>query len=129
MLLTYNKNKFEILFFKTFLDLKMNTKEQTNLKKRLFDILSEAYESENIFLFGSYAYGKPNLSSDFDIAIIVKKSDLPQYKRSRIGYSKLRGMSFPIELLVFTEDEVEKSKSVKTSLISTILEKGSRLNG
>ena len=105
----------------------MNTKEQTNLKKRLFDILSEAYESENIFLFGSYAYGKPNLSSDFDIAIIVKKSDLPQYKRSRIGYSKLRGMSFPIELLVFTEDEVEKSKSVKTSLISTILEKGSQL--
>ena len=107
----------------------MNTKEQTNLKKRLYDILSEAYESENIFLFGSYAYGKPNLSSDFDIAIIVKKSDLPQYKRSRIGYSKLRGMSFPVELLVFTEDEVEKSKSVKTSLISTILEKGSRLNG
>ena len=107
----------------------MNTKEKINLKKRLFDILSEAYESENIFLFGSYAYGKPNLSSDFDIAIIVKKSDLPQYKRSRMGYSKLRGMSFPIELLVFTEDEVEKSKSVKTSLISTILEKGSRLNG
>jgi len=107
----------------------MNVKEQTNLKKRLFDILSETYESENIFLFGSYAYGKPSLSSDFDIAIIVKKSTLPQYKRSRIGYSKLRGMGFPIELLVFTEDEVEKLKSVKTSLISTILEKGSRLDG
>lgn len=107
----------------------MNTKEQTNLKKRLFDILSKTYESENIFLFGSYAYGKPSLNSDFDIAIFVKKSNLPQYKRSRIGYSKLRGMSFPVELLVFTEDEVEKLKNVKTSLISTILEKGSKLNG
>ena len=107
----------------------MDSKKQINLKKRLFDILSKTYESENIFLFGSYAYGKPSLSSDFDIAIIVKKSTLPQYKRSRIGYSKLRGMGFPIELLVFTEDEVEKLKSVKTSLISTILEKGSRLDG
>ena len=107
----------------------MNTKEQTGFKKRLFDILSKTYESENIFLFGSYAYGRPSLSSDFDIAIIVKKSTLPQYKRSRIGYFKLRGIGIPVELLVFTEDEVEKSKNVKTSLISTILEKGSRLNG
>ena len=107
----------------------MNVKQQINLKKRLFDILSKTYESENIFLFGSYAYGRPSLSSDFDIAIIVKKSTLPQYKRSRIGYSKLRGMGFPVELLVFTEDEVEKLKNVKTSLISTILEKGSRLDG
>ena len=107
----------------------MNTMEQTDFKKRLFDILSIAYKSKNIFLFGSYAYGKPNSNSDFDIAIIVKKSTLPQYKRSRIGYSKLRGMSIPVELLVFTEDEVEKSKNVKTSLISTILERGARLNG
>ena len=50
----------------------MNTIEQTDFKKRLFDILSKTYESENIFLFGSCAYGKPSLSSDFDIAIIVK---------------------------------------------------------
>jgi hypothetical protein len=54
---------------------------------------------------------------------------LPQYKRSRIGYSKIRSIGFPVEILVFTEDEVKKLKTVKTSLISTILEKGLKLNG
>jgi len=105
----------------------MDSKKQINLKKRLFDILSKTYDSENILVFGSYAYGKPSNDSDLDIAIIVKKSNLPQYKRSRIGYSKLRGIGFPVEILVFTEDEVDRLKNVKTSLISTILEKGSQL--
>ncbi|MBU4450050.1 MAG: nucleotidyltransferase domain-containing protein [Actinobacteria bacterium] len=107
----------------------MDIKKSINFKKRLFNILNKTYDSENIFLFGSYAYGKPGSNSDLDVAVIIKKSSLPQYKRSRKGYSKLRGIGFPVELLVFTEDEVERLKNVKTSLISTILEKGSRLNG
>jgi len=104
-------------------------KEKVDFKKVLFDILSKAYKSNNIIIFGSYAYGKPNPDSDVDIAIIVKKSNLPQYKRSRIGYSKLRGIGMPVELIVFTEDEIDRLKNVKTSLVSTILEKGTRLSG
>jgi uncharacterized protein len=107
----------------------MQYKEHINFKKRVFDILSKTYKSKNIILFGSHAYGKPGPDSDYDIAIIVKKSDLPQYKRSRIGYSRLRGAEFPVELLVFTEDEIERLKNVRTSLVSTILEKGLKLNG
>ena len=107
----------------------MQTREHKNFTKRVFDILSTTYKSKKIFLFGSYAYGKPGPDSDYDIAIIVKKSDLPQYKRSRIGYSRLRGIEFPVELLVFTEDEIERLKNVKTSLVATILEKGLKLNG
>jgi hypothetical protein len=38
-------------------------------------------------------------------------------------------MGFPVEFLVFTEDKAEKLKNVKTSLISTNIEKGSGLNG
>ena len=107
----------------------MNAQKQLNLRKRLFKILSKTYDSENIYIFGSYAYGKPDNDSDLDIAVIVKKSGLPQYKRSRIGYSKLRGIGFPVELLVFTEDEIERLQNIKTSLVSTIMEKGLKLNG
>ncbi|MCL4376949.1 MAG: nucleotidyltransferase domain-containing protein [Actinobacteria bacterium] len=101
---------------------------KADLKRRLFKILSDTYKSKKIFLFGSYAYGTPYKDSDIDIAVIVKRSELPQYKRSRIGYSKIRGIGFPVELLVFTEDEVKKFRNVKTSLVSTILEKGFRLD-
>ncbi|MDP3011849.1 MAG: nucleotidyltransferase domain-containing protein [Candidatus Hydromicrobium sp.] len=107
----------------------MDKKDQINLRKKLFRILSRTYNSENIFLFGSHAYGTPDEDSDLDVAVIVKKSDLPQYKRSRAGYSKIRGIGYPVEILVFTEDEIEKLKNVKTSLVSTILDKGLKLNG
>ena len=107
----------------------METKEEINIKKRLFNILSKTYKSKKIILFGSYAYGNPGFDSDFDIAVIVKQSDLPQYKRSREGYSKLRGVGVQVELLIFTEEEIKRLKNVKTSLVSTILEKGSKLNG
>jgi len=107
----------------------MDTKEQINFRKKLFRILSKTYNSDNIILFGSYAYGTPDENSDIDVAVIVKKSDLPQYKRSRVGYSRVRGFGYPVEILVFTEDEVERLKRIKTSLVSTILDKGLKLNG
>lgn len=107
----------------------MNIKEQINLRKKLFGILSKTYNSNKIFLFGSYAYGAPNEDSDIDVAVIVKESKLPQYKRSRIGYSRIRGIGHPVEILVFTEDEVDRLKNIRTSLVSTILDKGFKLNG
>ena len=107
----------------------MDTKEQINFRKKLFKILSKTYNSENIILFGSYAYGTPDEDSDIDVAVIVKESDLPQYKRSRVGYSKVRGIGHPVEILVYTEDEVKRLKNVRTSLVSTIINKGLKLNG
>ncbi|MBM3708345.1 MAG: nucleotidyltransferase domain-containing protein [Actinobacteria bacterium] len=50
----------------------MKVGEQIKFKKRLFEILSKTYKSNNIFIFGSYAYGKPDADSDFDITITVK---------------------------------------------------------
>ena len=107
----------------------MDTKEQINFRKKLFKILSKTYNSENIILFGSYAYGTPDEDSDIDVAVIVKESDLPQYKRSRVGYSKVRGIGHPVEILVYTEDEVKILRNVRTSLVSTIINKGLKLNG
>lgn len=99
------------------------------IKKVIFERLSREYNTKDIYVFGSHAYGKPTKDSDLDVAIIVSKSDEPSYKRSRRGYSKIRDIDYPIEILVFTEDEVRSAKKVKTSLISTILKKGIKLSG
>ncbi len=107
----------------------MNKYKLEKIKKILFNRLSKEYNSDTVYMFGSYAYGSPTKDSDLDIAIIVPKSEQPRYKRSRSGYSRIRDIDFPIEILVFTEDEVERAKKVNTSLISTILKKGIKLNG
>jgi len=107
----------------------MNKYKLEKIKKIIFNRLSNEYNSNMVYMFGSYAYGTPSKDSDLDVAIIVPKSKQPQYKRSRRGYSKIRDIDFPIEILVFTESEVERAKKVNTSLISTILKKGIKLNG
>jgi len=107
----------------------MNKDKLEKIKKIIFNRLSKEYNSNTLYMFGSYAYGNPTKDSDLDVAVIVPKSDQPQYKRSRRGYSIIRDIDFPIEIIVFTEDEVERAKKVNTSLISTILKKGIKING
>ena len=67
--------------------------------------------------------------SDIDLFIIVKDSDQPPYQRSRNVYHFLRGMRAPIEIVVRTNEEVERSKSVVTSLTRKVLEQGKLLYG
>lgn len=80
-----------------------------------------------MILFGSYAYGQPTNDSDVDIIVIKEKTDVPMHKRGREIRKYLRGTKIPLDILVYTEDEVNKWKDVKASLIYEIIEKGKTL--
>lgn len=89
----------------------------------------EKVHPEKIILFGSYAWGAPNASSDIDLFIVLSHSDEPSYRRARFIYQCLRGIGVPIDLVVQTHDEVERSKGLVTSLARNILDKGKVLYG
>lgn len=91
--------------------------------------IAEALNPDKIFLFGSYAWGVPTSDSDIDLFVIVRDSNQPSYKRSREVYRSLRGLREPIEVLVRTIAEVEKEKSVVTSLTRKVLDQGELLYG
>ncbi len=84
---------------------------------------------KQIILFGSYAYGQPTSSSDIDLLIIKQSSNKPRYKRGSEIRKHLRGMKLAIDLLVYTEEEIEKWRDVKTSFIANIITKGKILYG
>ncbi|HLA47812.1 MAG TPA: nucleotidyltransferase domain-containing protein [Nitrospinota bacterium] len=84
---------------------------------------------EKIILFGSYAWGVPEKASDIDLFIVVPHSEEPSYRRARAIYQSLRGVGVPIDVIVQTHDEVERSKGVATSLARNVLEKGKLLYG
>ena len=88
-----------------------------------------ALNPEKIYLFGSHAWGIPTPDSDIDLLVIVKDSEQPAYRRSREAYRSLRGIREPFEVLVRTVAEVEKSKSVASSLVKKVLEQGRLLYG
>src|SRR5690554_3483566 len=83
---------------------------------------------EKIILFGSYAEGNPDDDSDLDI-LVVKEMDIPRYKRSRQIRKYLRGIKVPIDLLVYSQNEIDEWKDTKHSFISKVLENGRVLYG
>jgi predicted nucleotidyltransferase len=91
--------------------------------------IATALNPEKIYLFGSHAWGIPTPDSDIDLFVIVKESELPSYRRSREAYRSLRGLREPFEVIVRTKAEVEKSRTVASSLVKKVLEQGKLLYG
>jgi len=91
--------------------------------------IAVALNPEKIYLFGSHAWGIPTSDSDIDLFVIVKESEQPAYRRSREAYRSLRGLREPFEVIVRTISEVEKSRTVESSLVKKILEQGKLLYG
>ena len=93
------------------------------------DRITAALNPEKIYLFGSHAWGTTTKDSDIDLFIIVKDSTQPPYRRSSEVYRTLRGIREPIEVIVRTLSEVEKSRTVVSSLTKKILDQGRLLYG
>jgi len=83
---------------------------------------------EKIYLFGSYANGKPTVDSDLDL-LVIKDTDAPIYKRNTEVKKYLRGMKIPLDLFVYTPSEVNQFKDSKTAFVNQILEKGKLVYG
>lgn len=107
----------------------MREKKTTEAIAEATKRISQTLKPEKIILFGSHAWGVPTRDSDIDLFIIVKESDQPSYRRSRSVYHCLQGVREPIEVVVRTKDEVEKRKSVVSSLTKKVLEQGKLLYG
>ncbi len=82
------------------------------VKNRLVDV----YDPVEIYLFGSYAWGKPDEESDLDIAIVVDQSDEKSYKRTIPGHDALFGLGISKDIIVYTKEEFENIASNVTTL-------------
>lgn len=102
----------------------------TDLGQNLFDKklseivvkIAEEFKPEKIILFGSWAWGEPGPDSDVDLLIIKKTEDTR--KLAREIDDVLFPRSFPIDLIVYRPDQVEKRNKMGDFFISDILSKG-----
>ncbi len=86
-------------------------------------------EPDRIILFGSYAWGAPDEDSDLDLLVIVPHSEQSPTLRAVRAHRCLRGIPFPVDVLVKTRAEVERGGHVPASLVSEVLERGKVLYG
>lgn len=78
---------------------------------------------ERIILFGSYAWGTPTGDSDVDLFIIQRTN---KSKRARQVFlrRKLFGSGVPMDILIYTPEELEKRLSMRDVFIRKIIRDG-----
>ncbi len=99
----------------------MVTKEQI---QAVADKIAKEFQPEKIILFGSHAWGEPREISDLDF-LIVKKTSKKKWEREFELRMKLLGNKFPpLDLLIYTPEEMENRQEMGDIFVQEILQKG-----
>lgn len=88
--------------------------------------IAREFKPEKIILFGSWAWGKPGPDSDVDL-FIIKKTDNTRDTARKID-RLIFPRPFPLDLIVYTPEQVERRKKMGDFFIRDILTKGKVLN-
>lgn len=93
------------------------------VKKRLIKI----YNPLEIYIFGSYAWGKPDEDSDLDLLVVVEDYKQNQYKDLVTGHKALMDMSLSKDILLFNKKEFEKKSKDVTEFCYKVKHSGKRI--
>jgi hypothetical protein len=95
--------------------------------KEVVHRLVDVYHPEEIYLFGSYAWGHPTDESDLDLLVVVPNSKQKSYERPVVGHLALFGLNISKDLIVSTHEEFTQSSNDKSSFYFKIKQDGKRI--
>ena len=98
-----------------------------NLFETIKTRLNIAYNPLSLYIFGSYAWGKPTKDSDLDLVIVVESSNQKPYKRAIKGIRALRGLGIAKDILVYTKEEFNILSKDISSLMYKVEREGIKL--
>ncbi len=102
---------------------------QSDLLNETVERLKTEFQPEEIYLFGSHAWGTPNEDSDVDFMVIVASSDERPIRRDQRAPICLGRLALPADVLVRTRGEVNRYKHLRASLFHQVLNQGRKLDG
>jgi predicted nucleotidyltransferase len=82
----------------------------------LKDIIVNTVPVEQIFLFGSYAYGTPHVDSDLDIYVVMPDNvNIREIDAMKLIYRAIRDeKSMPVDVIVSKKNKFNQRKSAPT---------------
>jgi predicted nucleotidyltransferase len=102
---------------------------QPALLSETVERLKTEFQPEEIYLFGSHAWGTPTEDSDVDLMVIVPASDERPIRRDQRAQKCLGRLAVPADVLVRTRGEVNRYKHLRASLFHQVLNRGRKLYG
>ncbi len=89
--------------------------------------LVETYNPVAIYLFGSYAWGKPHEDSDLDLMVILSDEDKVVFSTYKIGNRALWNIGFSKDILVNNESDFLLRSNHPSTLQHKIQKEGIKL--
>lgn len=80
-------------------------------------------QPQKVILFGSYAKGTATIKSDLDI-FVIKETDMPMANRADDLKPMLSHTLIPIDVHIYTPEEVEEYGKEQFTFINSILKSG-----
>jgi len=96
-----------------------------NRKRMIEGIVSalKAYDPERVYLFGSWARGEADRLSDIDL-VIVKDTQAGFFHRLQEAAACLPEDWGPVDVLVYTPDELRRMEEEGNAFVEMLLEEG-----
>ncbi len=94
-----------------------------DLVREIVSRIVRTAQPDKVILFGSRARGGARSDSDFDV-LVIKDSDEPGYRRDASLYLALAGMNAPVDVMVYTPEEVKEWSSVPRAFVTTAIREG-----
>lgn len=96
----------------------MMDREVVEKVKKYAEVVRKGLPVKMVILYGSYARGSENLSSDIDVAVVVDKIEGDYLEQSAKLFHLVRGIDTRIEPVLLTGDED------RSGFLSSILKYG-----
>lgn len=87
------------------------------------------FKPEQVWLFGSHAWGAPTEDSDLDLMVILARSDERPIRRDQRAQRCLGRLPVSADVLVRTRHEVNRVRDLRGSLTHDIMHRGRKLYG
>ncbi len=93
--------------------------------KELSKIISKEILAKQIYLFGSYAYGTPNVDSDIDLYVVADLSNQKKIEATQKAQRSLLGKTkMPIDIIVSDINSFNERKTIVSTLEYVIANEG-----
>lgn len=95
-----------------------------NIIDEAINRLVKVYEPLQVYLYGDYAWGKPDDDSHLDVLVLIESSHEEAYKRGYPAFEALLGLKIPKNIVILTQNEFEKYSQDESSDFYKIKTKG-----
>ena len=101
----------------------------TGLLQTATQRLVAEFQPEQIWLFGSHAWGTPTEDSDVDLMVVVRESDERSIRRMQRAHHCLGDLDMSKDVFVQTRAEFDRYRHLRASIQHRILQSGRKLYG